>query len=202
MRKLGDFELLRVIGRGGMGIVYEALQLSLKRRVALKLLPLISVLDARQIARFKNEAQAAANLQHPNIVPVHAVGNYQGVHFYAMRYIDGHPLDVIIAAMKAKKSAVSAATNNQTPSNSQSDHSADHVDLSAADDWTVPAAWQRVVRIGIQAASGLAAAHEDGIIHRDIKPSNLMLDKKGKTWITDFGLARRLTDHSLTATGM
>ncbi len=184
VRRLGDFELLRVIGRGGMGIVYEAQQLSLRRRVALKLLPLISVLDARQIARFKNEAQAAANLQHPNIVPVHAVGNYQGVHYYAMRYIDGHPLDAIIAALRHQK--------NATPS---------PPDLSAAEDWTVPPAYQRVVRIGIQAASGLAAAHEDGIIHRDIKPSNLMLDKKGKLWITDFGLARRMTDHSLTATG-
>ncbi len=65
----------------------------------------------------------------------------------------------------------------------------------------MPPAYQRVVRIGIQAASALAAAHEDGIIHRDVKPSNLMLDKKGKLWITDFGLARRMTDHSLTATG-
>ncbi len=109
LRKLGDFELRRVIGRGGMGIVYEAQQLSLRRRVALKLLPLISVLDSRQIARFKNEAQAAANLQHPNIVPVYAVGNYQGVHYYAMRFIDGHPLDAIIAALRHKKTHAQAA---------------------------------------------------------------------------------------------
>lgn len=197
VRRLGDFELLRVIGRGGMGIVYEAQQLSLRRRVALKLLPLISVLDARQIARFKNEAQAAANLQHPNIVPVHAVGNYQGVHYYAMRYIDGHPLDAIIAALRHKKLAAvqggALAVEN--------DASGDEPDLAAADQWSVPPAYQAVLRIGIQAASALAAAHEDGIIHRDIKPSNLMLDKKGKLWITDFGLARRMTDHSLTATG-
>ena len=213
VRKLGDFELLRVIGRGGMGIVYEAQQLSLRRRVALKLLPLISVLDARQIARFKNEAQAAANLQHPNIVPVHAVGNYQGVHYYAMRFIDGHPLDAIIAALRHKKS-LAAPTASGTKAHikdanaSQSNVEADAeekfeaaVDHSAADDWTIPPAYQRVVRLGIEAASALAAAHSDGIIHRDIKPSNLMLDKKGKLWITDFGLARRITDHSLTATG-
>lgn len=197
LRKLGDFELLRVIGRGGMGIVYEARQLSLKRRVALKLLPLISVLDARQIARFKNEAQAAANLQHPNIVPVHAVGSYQGVHYYAMRYIDGHPLDAIIAALRHKK----RQGQPEACSGGEIDPVESVPDLAAAEQWSVPPAYQAVVRIGIQAASALAAAHEDGIIHRDIKPSNLMLDSKGKLWITDFGLARRMTDHSLTATG-
>lgn len=199
VRKLGDFELLRVIGRGGMGIVYEAQQLSLKRRVALKLLPLISVLDARQIARFKNEAQAAANLQHPNIVPVHAVGNYQGVHYYAMRYIDGHALDAVIAALSYQKRLPQLPKNTEV-TNAECEAEA-QPDISAAEQWTVPPAYQIVVRLGIQAASALAAAHEDGIIHRDIKPSNLMLDKKGKLWITDFGLARRMTDHSLTATG-
>jgi hypothetical protein len=80
--RLGDFELLREVGRGGMGIVYEARQLSLNKNVALKILPVASVLDQRNLQRFQNEARAAAQLQHPNIVPVHAVGSDRGVHYY------------------------------------------------------------------------------------------------------------------------
>ena len=76
-----------------MGVVYEARQISLDRRVAVKLLPFAAVLDAKQIARFKHEAQAAAQLHHPNIVPVFAIGVERGVHYYAMQYIDGQPLD-------------------------------------------------------------------------------------------------------------
>src|SRR5437773_633932 len=94
--ELGDFRILREIGRGGMGVVYEAVQISLGRRVALKVLPFAAALDAKQLQRFKNEAQAAAHLQHTNIVPVHYVGCERGVHFYAMQFIEGRPLvDVI-----------------------------------------------------------------------------------------------------------
>src|SRR5262249_51747527 len=82
---LGDFRLVREVGRGGMGVVYEAVQISLGRRVALKVLPFAAAMDAKQLQRFKNEAQAAALLQHPNIVPVHYVGCERGVHFYAMQ---------------------------------------------------------------------------------------------------------------------
>src|SRR5216683_678865 len=82
--RLGDYRIIREIGRGGMGIVYEAEQISLGRRVALKVLPFAGALDARQLQRFKNEAQAAAHLQHQNIVPVYSVGCERGVHFYAM----------------------------------------------------------------------------------------------------------------------
>src|SRR5262249_26966753 len=82
---LGDFRIGREIGRGGMGTVYEAVQMSLGRRVALKVLPLAAALDAKQLQRFKNEAQAAALLHHANIVPVYAVGADRGVHFYAMQ---------------------------------------------------------------------------------------------------------------------
>ena len=103
-KRLGDFVLVREIGRGGMGVVYEARQLSLGRRVALKVLPFAAVLDSKQIARFKNEAQAAAQLLHPNIVPVFAVGVERGVHYYAMQFIDGQPLDRAIAELR-KKSA-------------------------------------------------------------------------------------------------
>jgi tetratricopeptide (TPR) repeat protein/tRNA A-37 threonylcarbamoyl transferase component Bud32 len=94
---LGDFRIVREVGRGGMGVVYEAEQLSLGRRVALKVLPSAAALDARQSQRFQNEARAAAQLQHPHIVPVLAVGCEAGVHYYAMQFIDGHSLAELIA---------------------------------------------------------------------------------------------------------
>jgi hypothetical protein len=99
---LGDFRLIREIGRGGMGIVYEAEQISLSRRVALKILPFASVLDPRQLQRFKNEALAAAHLDHPNIVSVHGVGCERGVHYYAMRLVEGASLAEVIAALKGE----------------------------------------------------------------------------------------------------
>ncbi|HEV3003478.1 MAG TPA: protein kinase, partial [Pirellulales bacterium] len=77
---LGDFRIVREVGRGGMGVVYEAQQVSLSRRVALKILPFAAVVDPRQVARFKNEAQAAAQLDHPHIVDVIAIGCERGVH--------------------------------------------------------------------------------------------------------------------------
>ncbi len=90
--RLGDFRLLREVGRGGMGVVYEAEQISLRRRVALKVLPFAAAIDPRQLQRFQNEALAAAHLRHENIVPVHAVGNERGVHYYAMQFIEGQQL--------------------------------------------------------------------------------------------------------------
>src|SRR5437588_2337881 len=92
---LGDYRLVREIGRGGMGIVYEAEQVSLGRRVALKVLPFAAALDPKQLQRFKNEAHAAAHLRHANIVTVYAVGSERGRHFYAMEYIEGQTLATI-----------------------------------------------------------------------------------------------------------
>src|SRR5947209_9177217 len=100
MGQLGDFRILREVGRGGMGVVYEAEQMSLKRRVALKVLPFAGALDAKQLQRFKNESQAAAQLHHTNIVPVYSVGCERGVHFYAMQYIEGHSLAQVIADIR------------------------------------------------------------------------------------------------------
>src|SRR5437764_161055 len=102
---LGDFRIVREIGRGGMGIVYEAVQLSLGRRVALKVLPFATALDAKQLQRFKNEAQAAAQLHHTNIVPVYAVGCERGVHFYAMQLIEGQNLADLIAQLRRQDEA-------------------------------------------------------------------------------------------------
>ncbi|MBM4070337.1 MAG: serine/threonine protein kinase, partial [Planctomycetes bacterium] len=97
---LGDFRIIREVGRGGMGVVYEAEQVSLNRRVALKVLPFAATLDPRQLQRFKNEAQAAAQLHHTNMVPVHYVGCERGTHFYAMQFIDGVTLAAAIADLR------------------------------------------------------------------------------------------------------
>jgi serine/threonine protein kinase len=99
-RPLGDFRLIREIGRGGMGIVYEAIQLTLGRRVAVKVLPMAAALDARHLERFRNEAQAAAQLHHTNIVPVYAVGCERSVHFYAMQLIEGQSLSEVIKDLR------------------------------------------------------------------------------------------------------
>ena len=178
-RRLGDFRLLREIGRGGMGVVYEAEQISLGRRVALKVLPFAAVLDSRQIARFKHEAEAAAQLDHPHIVSVYAVGVERGVHYYAMQFIDGQPLDRALVELRE------SGTHTLLKA-----HAAGRSEY-----------FRTVARLGAQAAEALHAAHENGVVHRDIKPSNLLLDGNGKVWVTDFGLARRQTDATLTRTG-
>lgn len=164
-RVVGDYRITREIGRGGMGVVYEAEQLSLERTVALKILPFAALLDQRRVARFRNEAQAAAQLTHPHIVPVFAVGEDRGVHFYSMQFIEGQSLEEPVEMGKGAE------------------------------------AFRAIARLGREAAEALQHAHEHGIIHRDIKPSNLMLDVRGKLWITDFGLARMQFDAGLTLTG-
>ena len=98
---LGDFSIVREIGRGGMGVVYEAVQLSLGRRVALKVLPFAAALDARQLQRFENKAQAAAQLHHTNIVPVYAVGCDRATHYYAMQLIEGQNLADLISQLRS-----------------------------------------------------------------------------------------------------
>jgi serine/threonine protein kinase len=99
--RLGEYRILREIGRGGMGVVYEAEQESLGRRVALKVLPFHSLMDPRRLERFRQEARAAAKLEHPNIVPIHGYGEDGGVHYYAMQFVAGAPLDGIVPAVRA-----------------------------------------------------------------------------------------------------
>ncbi|WP_231617849.1 serine/threonine-protein kinase [Novipirellula aureliae] len=178
--KLGDFTIQQEIGRGGMGVVYEATQESLSRRVAIKLLPITSLLDSQQIARFKNEAHAAGLLNHPNIVPVYSVGTERGLHYYAMQFIDGISLDAW-----AQNRSLGFHPVNTPPQAGSLGYG----------DWKVTLGWI------IDVARALHAAHETGVVHRDVKPSNLMLDQQGKVWITDFGLARCQTDVSLTNSG-
>jgi len=110
---LGDFRILREIGRGGMGIVYEAEQISLGRRMALKVVPFASVLDERQLTRFRNEARAAASLDHPNIVQVHSVGCERGVHYYAMQFVEGQTLAELIAELRRDRRGNSSVATSE-----------------------------------------------------------------------------------------
>jgi WD40 repeat protein/serine/threonine protein kinase len=100
LRQLGDYQILRQVGRGGMGVVYEAQQLSLGRHVAIKVLPAHALLDARHLARFQREARSAAKLHHTNIVPVFGVGEQDGLHYYVMQFIQGLGLDVVLDELR------------------------------------------------------------------------------------------------------
>jgi WD40 repeat protein len=100
LQQLGDYEILREVGRGGMGVVYEAQQLSLGRHVALKVLPAHALLDPRQLGRFQREARAAARLHHTNIVPVFGVGEQDGLHYYVMQFIHGLGLDAVLTELQ------------------------------------------------------------------------------------------------------
>jgi serine/threonine protein kinase len=241
VERLGDFRVLRVVGRGGMGVVYEAEQESLGRRVALKVMSGHRLSDPTQLARFAREAKAAARLHHTNIVPVFGVGDADGVHYYVMQFIHGQGLDAVLSELKrlegvqelpaetreARRGEVSATdvarsliagtfsglggtTANDPSSTSGGTREApasDSLDFAVAPGTSSlvlsgQSAYARsVARIGLQAAEGLAYAHEQGILHRDIKPSNLLLDAHGIVWITDFGLAKSMTDENLTHTG-
>src|SRR5262245_47451246 len=98
--QLGDYRILREVRRGGMGIVYEAVQESLGRHVALKVLPVHGLLSPTHLERFRREARAAARLHHTNIVPVHGVGEHEGFHYYAMQFIQGQGLDEVLKEVK------------------------------------------------------------------------------------------------------
>src|SRR3954447_19760021 len=99
-RQLGDYRIIREVGRGGMGIVYEAEQLSLGRHVAWKVLPAHIGLEPRRLDRFRREAKAAARLHHTNIVPVYGVGEHDGVHYYVMQFILGQALDEVLRELQ------------------------------------------------------------------------------------------------------
>jgi serine/threonine protein kinase len=195
-RELGDFRLVREVGRGGMGVVYEAVQLSLGRRVALKVLPFAAALDARQLQRFKNEAQAAAHLHHPHIVPVHGVGCERGVPYYAMEYIEGQTLAQLIDTLR-QPGSIWAQSGDHAPVADTAPQAAVATKRSSAD----PAQSRAAAILAVQAAEALEHAHQQGVIHRDIKPGNLLVDAHGDLWVTDFGLALVQGDAHLTMTG-
>jgi serine/threonine protein kinase len=197
-----DFRLLREIGRGGMGIVYEAEQLSLGRRVALKVLPFAWTLDPRRLQRFKNEARAVALLHHTNIVPIHSVGCERGVHFYAMQYVEGRPLSAVIQELRQTTGDARPVTPALPSAETTSGRLASNTMTLTTEGGTRGKTFCRTAaRLGVQAAEALEHAHEQGVIHRDIKPGNLLVDARGHLWVSDFGLAQFQSDAALTVTG-
>jgi serine/threonine protein kinase len=228
LEQIGDYRLLREIGRGGMGVVYEAEQISLGRRVALKVLPYDNRTNPTYLERFRREAKAAARLEHTNIVPVYGVGEVDGVHYYAMQFIPGEGLDKVLHDLRCLRASQETPRNgspdlDSVPSDSVAanllsvrfeSHEPEVMENALTTDYgqgrssaTLSGSESKVeycrnvARIGLQVAEGLAYAHKQGILHRDIKPSNLLLDLKGNVWITDFGLAKSEDAQELTATG-
>jgi serine/threonine protein kinase len=226
--RLGDFHIVREIGRGGMGVVYEAEQISLGRRVALKVLPFATALNAKQLRRFQNEAQAAAHLHHSNIVPVHAVGMDRGIHYYAMQFIEGQTLAKMVQEMRQLAGRVDSPferlSSEEEPGapedvTTQPHHPAPawqfegpppspEPDTAKVQATAVskrsqrdPSHFQLIARFGVQAAEALEHAHQMGVVHRDIKPANLLVNDRGHLWITDFGLAYCQGEGGLTLSG-
>ncbi len=319
--RLGDYRIIREIGHGGMGIVYEAEQVSLGRRVALKVLPVHALANEKKKRRFEREARAAARLHHTNIVPVFGVGEHEGILYYVMQFIQGLGLDAVVDEIKRlrkldperigdgvgeikierrddystenladRENDVSSASANRVPLEAptreataadlarslvtgrfralESDEAGaldatldatleatvefdfahwnteanmrvgrDSGDASSvesdrgrssklSDSFTLSATasapssrgrssskrssrvgrsvasyWMSVARIGVQVASALEYAHNQGIQHRDVKPSNILIDTSGTVWITDFGLAKADGERNITETG-
>ncbi|MEZ6091962.1 MAG: serine/threonine-protein kinase [Pirellulaceae bacterium] len=173
---LGEYRIVREIGRGGMGVVYEAVQESLGRRVALKVLPQSVLWMPGVVERFRREAGLVAKLNHPGIVPIHTCGCTDGTLYFVMRIIDGPSLNRLVAQRQAKMDEANGIEPFFEPS------------------------W--VASIGKQVAEALDYAHRLDILHRDIKPGNLILEGDHHVLLSDFGLAKsENADAGITTTG-
>ncbi|MBN9118844.1 MAG: serine/threonine protein kinase, partial [Planctomycetes bacterium] len=200
--RLGDFRIVREVGRGGMGVVFEAVQESLGRPVALKVLSRSAQLDPTRRERFVREAQAAAKLHHTNIVPVFGVGEQDGLPYYVMQLIPGCGLHAVVAKWRAE-------SGRPAPANRETLVKVPATEPGAASGPAPPGAdvrapdygdWRFVAEAGLQTAYALHYAHKQGVLHRDVKPANLILDGEA-VWVTDFGLAKLLNADGLTSTG-
>jgi serine/threonine protein kinase len=163
--EFGDYELLEEIGRGSQGVVYRARQRSLNRIVALKVIALGHWATEPHVKRFRREAEAAARLNHPGIVPIYEVGERDGACYFSMGLVEGGQLDAILESGRRGDTDSSRGEREPMPIRSS-------------------------VELIVKLARTVQYAHEHHILHRDIKPGNILLDAKGEPHLTDFGLAR------------
>src|SRR5438445_351785 len=175
LKDFGDYELLEEIGRGGQGVVYRARQKSLNRIVALKVIALGSWATEPHVRRFRREAEAAARLNHPGIVPIYEVGERDGACYFSMGLVEGGQLDAMLESASRGDTDSSCGEREPMPIRS-------------------------AVELIVKLARTVQYAHEHNILHRDIKPGNILLDAKGEPHLTDFGLAR-LVEAESTVTG-
>jgi serine/threonine protein kinase len=177
VRYFGDYEIEQEIGRGGMGAVFKARQRKLDRPVALKMILAGRFSSVKDVQRFRAEAEAAANLDHPGIVPIYEIGEHEGQHYFSMKLVEGQSFSQWL-------------TQHRPPASSK----------PSRYEWI--AFWRRAIKILVDVCDAVHFAHERGIIHRDLKPANIVIDQAGKPQISDFGLAKRLEkDAKLTDSG-
>ena len=198
--ELGPYKIRRWVGRGGMGIVLEAYEESLRRTVALKILKPDLAEDAVAVARFKREAQAAAALRHPNIVTVHAVGHHGKTHFLTMEFVEGPSLADVIRGdwCGGDLSPVEGPEDlpgEQCHTTGQSVRTRTAAGAHTAERPAGRPLPADVIRhVFGQLLAGLQAAHQAGLVHRDIKPSNILLDCRVHGWPTSSEVGAGLAD--------